>query len=146
MTFAFPFFLFQLQNPQIKDFHDSFVVWERTFFSDFPETGVDAFNGIGCIYDLSDSWTIVEELLYMSEISFPDSNGSRVLGPFLFKQGKQSACFILRSQHGISVSVPFPQKFTAAVPGNISKRISNQMDDAALNNGIREDGPDPFLC
>ena len=50
-----------------------------------PEAGIDAFNSVRSIHDLPDGRPIVKELLYMTEIPFPDNDSTRELSPFLFE-------------------------------------------------------------
>ena len=46
---AIPFFV-KLSNSEIKQFQQGALVWEGALFRDLAEAGIDALNGVGCVY------------------------------------------------------------------------------------------------
>lgn len=94
-----PFFV-KLGNSEIEQFEQCIFIWKSPFFGDLAKARIDAFNRICCVHNFSNSTSVIEKLLYMIEISFPNINCSQVLRSLLtellkgFSRGCKARCSV----------------------------------------------------
>ena len=75
---AVPLFV-ELRDPNIEHFKQIIFTRKSSFFGDFAETGVDALDRVCVIHYLANRAAIIEKLLNMAKIAFPDIDGSGIL-------------------------------------------------------------------
>ena len=78
---------------EVQKFNQRFFIWECPLLCHFSETGVNTFHSIGGVHHFPHSAAVVKELLHMLPVTLPDSNGSGIALPVLFKRFKRrSGC------------------------------------------------------
>ena len=71
-------FLLEFCDSQIEKFINGIVVRERTFLRYLAKAGIDGFDCVGRIHDLTNGIAIVKQLLDVLEIACPDVDCTRI--------------------------------------------------------------------
>ena len=133
---AIPFFV-EFSDPEKKQFQQGILVGESALFGNLAEAGIDTLNSVGGVHDFANSAAIVEQLGHMTPVSKAYVNGSGIGAPgnsealkFSFRRRKRGSTVDFLQMGG---------KAFVFFRRDIPHRITDQMDDAALDDYIRKD-------
>lgn len=136
-------FLVEFEDAKIENLVDRLLVRKRAFLRDFPEAGVDAFDGVRRVHHLAHCAAVIEKLFDVLEIILPHGNGSRIVCPVLLEFGE---CFPRGFCADSAINrFQLSGESTPALARNVADRIANEMHDAALDDHLGKDGLRTFL-
>ena len=139
---AVPFFV-ELGDSEIEHFKQCVFAWEGSFFGNLAEAGVDALNRVCGIHHSANSAAVVEQLLNMAEIAFPDIDGSGILRPLLAELLKRLFTGVRAGS-----AIDFFKRLSellVILAWDIFDGITDQMYHTSLNNNVFENRFSAFL-